>query len=88
MNALADNAVLMCKVLWVFAGHIYDNYHDYHILGTLFATITQSPHMRDVDHLMTSDVNEWRDITQNLRQSSVLLTFLNVKHVRIMNWNM
>ena len=31
---------------------------------------------RNVDHLMTSDVNKWRDVTQNLRHSSVLLTFL------------
>ena len=43
---------------------------------------------RDVDYFMTSDVNKWRDITQNLRQSSVLLTFLYVKRVRIVNWNM
>ena len=30
---------------------------------------------RDVDDLMTSDVNKWRDVTPNLRHSSVLLTF-------------
>ena len=28
----------------------------------------------NVDHLMTSDVNKWRDVTQKLRHSSVLLT--------------
>ena len=43
---------------------------------------------RNVNHLMTSDVNKWRDITQNLRQSFVLLTSLYVKHVKIMKWNM
>ena len=31
---------------------------------------------RNVDHLMTSDVNKWRDVTQNLRHSCVLLTFV------------
>ena len=36
---------------------------------------------RNVDHLMTSDVNKWRDVTQNVRHSSVLLTFLYVKRV-------
>ena len=30
---------------------------------------------RNVDHLMTSDVNKWRDVKQNVRHSSVLLTF-------------
>ena len=30
---------------------------------------------RNVVHLMTSDVNKWRDVTPNLRHSSVLLTF-------------
>ena len=30
----------------------------------------------NVDLLMTSDVNKWRDVTQKLRHSSVLLTFL------------
>ena len=29
---------------------------------------------RNVDHLMTSDVNKWRDVTPNLRHSCVLLT--------------
>ena len=40
---------------------------------------------QNFDHLMTSDVNKWRDITQN---SSVLLTFLYVKRVEIVKWNM
>ena len=31
---------------------------------------------RNVDHLVTSDVNKWRDVTQQLRHYSVLLTFL------------
>ena len=26
----------------------------------------------NVDHLMTSDVNKWRDVTQNVHHSSVL----------------
>ena len=30
----------------------------------------------NVDHLMTSDVNKWCDVTQNLHDSYVLLTFL------------
>ena len=34
---------------------------------------------------MTSDVNKWRDVTQNVRNSSVLLTFLYVKRVEIVN---
>ena len=34
-------------------------------------------------HLMTSDVNKWCDVTQNLRLSSVLLTFFYVKCVEI-----
>ena len=34
---------------------------------------------RNVDHLTTSDVNKWRDVTQNVRHSSVLLTFLRQK---------
>ena len=32
---------------------------------------------------MTSNVNKWRDEAQSLRQSSVLLTFLYIKHVEI-----
>ena len=43
---------------------------------------------RNVDHLMTSDVNKWRDVTQKLRHSSVLLTFFYVKRVVIVKWNM
>ena len=43
---------------------------------------------RNIDHLMTSDVNKWHDVTQNVRHSSVLLTFLYVKHVEIVKWNM
>ena len=52
--------------------------------------------LRDVNHSkpygkifigsMTSDVNKWRDITQNIRQSSFLLS--SVKHFKIVNWNM
>ena len=34
---------------------------------------------REVDHLLTRDVNMWRDVLQSLRQSYVLLTFLYVK---------
>ena len=30
----------------------------------------------NVDHLMTSDVNKWREVAQKLCHSSVLLTFL------------
>ena len=37
---------------------------------------------RDIDHQMTSDVNKWRDTTQSLLPSSVLLTFLYAKHVK------
>ena len=33
---------------------------------------------RNVGHLMTPDVNKWCDVTQNVRNSSVLLTFLYV----------
>ena len=36
---------------------------------------------RNVDHSMTSDVNKWRNVTQKLRHSSVLLTFFNTKRV-------
>ena len=36
---------------------------------------------------MMSDVNKWRDVTQNLRQCYVLLTFLYVKRVKTLNWN-
>ena len=43
---------------------------------------------RNVVHLMTSDVNNWRDVTQNVPHSIVLLTFLYVKHVEIVKWNM
>ena len=43
---------------------------------------------RNVDHLMTSDVNKRRNVTQNVRHSSVLLTFLYVKRVEIVKWNM
>ena len=39
----------------------------------------------DIDHLMTSDVKKWHDVTRNLLQSSVLLTFLYVKRVKIEN---
>ena len=37
---------------------------------------------------MTSDVNKWPGVTQSLRQSYVLLTFLYVKRVKTLNWNM
>ena len=37
---------------------------------------------------MASDVNKWRDVTQSLRQSYVLLTFLYVKPVKTLNRNM
>ena len=36
----------------------------------------------NVDHLMKSDVNKWRDVTQNVRHSSVLLTFLYAEIVK------
>ena len=42
----------------------------------------------NVDHLMTSDVNKWRDVAQNVHNSSVLLTFLYVKRIEIVKWNM
>ena len=38
---------------------------------------------RKVDHLMTLDVNKWRDVMQSVCHSSVLRTFLNVKHSEI-----
>ena len=39
--------------------------------------------------LMASDVNKWRDLTQSLRQSYVLETFLYVcQTVKTVNWNM
>ena len=38
---------------------------------------------RNVDHLMTSDVNKWRDVTQNVRRSSDLRTVLYVKRGKI-----
>ena len=43
---------------------------------------------RNVNHLMTSDVSKWRDVKQNVHHSSVLLTFLYVKCVEIVKWNM
>ena len=42
----------------------------------------------NVDHSMTSDVNKWRDVTQNVHHFSVLLTFLCVKRDEIVKWNM
>ena len=42
----------------------------------------------NVDHLMTSDVNKWHDLTQNVSLSSVLLTFMYVKCVEIVKRNM
>ena len=32
---------------------------------------------------MTSDINKWRDLARNLRQTSVLLTFIYAKRVKI-----
>ena len=32
--------------------------------------------------------NKWRDITQSLRQSSVLFTFLYAKRIKTVNLNM
>ena len=43
---------------------------------------------RDLDHKMTSDVHKWHDLTQSLHQSYVLLTFLYVKRVKTVDWNM
>ena len=37
---------------------------------------------------MSSDVNKWHDVMQNLGQFSVLLTFLYAKAVKMVNWNM
>ena len=39
----------------------------------------------NVIHLMTSDVNKWRDVTQNLRHSSVTLTFLRQTALKKLN---
>ena len=35
----------------------------------------------NVDHLMTSDVNKWRDVTQKLRHSS-FFTYIFVRQTR------
>ena len=43
---------------------------------------------RDVDQKMMSDVNKWRDVTPKLRQFSFLPTFLYVKLIKIVKWNM
>ena len=39
-------------------------------------------------HKMRSDVNKWRDVMQSLSQSYVFLTFLYIKRVKMVKWNM
>ena len=43
---------------------------------------------KEAANLTTSDVIKWREVIQNLRQSSVLLTFLYAKYVNIVYLNM
>ena len=40
---------------------------------------------KEAANLMTSDINKWREVTQNLRQSSILITFFYFKRVIIVN---
>ena len=83
---LPHNPVCICDKLFLanwLSARGDDNQNSCILNGEMLSCLAHN-----VDHLMTSDVNKWRGVSQNVRHSSVLLTFLYVKRIEIVKWNM